>query len=52
MQLAGNYKLMRINKGASVLLFFDTQKIKLSCNENEALIKNFPHPKQSTDRAS
>ena len=52
MQSAGNYKLMRINKQARVLLFLDIQKIKLSCNENKGLIKNFPHPNQSIDRPS
>ena len=52
MQSAGNYKLMRINKQARVLLFLDIQKIKLSCNENKVLIKNFPHPNQSIDRPS
>lgn len=40
MQLAGNYKLMRINKGAGMLLFLDSQKIKLPCNENQVPIKN------------
>ena len=52
MQLAGNYKLIRINKEARVLLFLDIQQIKLSHNENKVLIKNFPHPKQSIDRSS
>ena len=51
-QLAGNYKLIRINKEARVLLFLDIQQIKLSHNENKVLIKNFPHPKQSIDRSS
>ena len=52
MQLAGNYKLIRINKEARVLLFLDIQQIKLSHNENKVLIKNFPNPKQSIDRSS
>jgi len=52
MQLAGNYKLIRTNKEASVLLFLDIQKVKLSCNENKVLIKNYPHPNQSIDRPS
>lgn len=43
MQLAGNYKLMRI-KGADMLLFLDIQKIKLPYNENKVLIKNFLTP--------
>lgn len=46
MQLEGKYKFLRINKGASILLLLAIQKIKLPCNENKMLIKNFLHHKQ------
>lgn len=49
MKLAGKYKSMRSNKGASILLLLDIQKIKLLCNENQMLIKNFLHPKHPTE---
>lgn len=45
MKLAGKYKSMRSNKGASILLPLDIHKIKLLCNDNQMLIKNFLHPK-------
>lgn len=35
MQLAGKYKLVRINKGAGILLLMDIQEIKLPCRENK-----------------
>lgn len=44
MKLAGKYKSMRSNKGASILLPLDIHKIKLLCNDNQMLIKNFLHP--------
>lgn len=49
MKLAGKYKSMRSNKGASILLLLDIQKIKLLCKENQMFIKNFLHPKHPTE---
>lgn len=49
MQLAGKYKLVRINKGADIALLIDIREIKSPCNENKTLIKNFLHSQQPTE---